>query len=97
MDKDAIADQVCKRDKDLSADQGFGHYCKVMNASYILEKLVKASSESRQIPRRAHQSCIEMMEFDDEMSRADKEEETVSKCNECVDFLVSTLAFDKHE
>jgi hypothetical protein len=44
----------------------------------------------------AHQSCIEMIRFDDEMSRADEEEKKVASYNECVDSPVTTLPFDKH-
>lgn len=43
----------------------------------------------------AHQSRIKMMKFDEEMSRADEEEKNVSNRNECVDYPVSTLVFDK--
>lgn len=43
----------------------------------------------------AHQSCVEMIKFDDKMCRADEEEKSVEGYNECVDMPVSTPPFDK--
>ena len=44
----------------------------------------------------AHQNCIEMINFDGKMSRADEEEKKIGGYNECVDIPVGTLPFDKH-
>ena len=44
----------------------------------------------------AHQSCEEMVKFNEKMSRADEEENNVASYNECVHPLFSTFPSDKH-